>query len=63
MPFDGPGLEYQPDDERLLSFKSLAPPPEKKTNPIVKLLKLPLKILGLPFRLFRRSTQEEASDV
>ena len=53
MPFDGPGLDYQPDDDALVGFQSLMPEPEKKPNPIVAVLKVPLKILALPLRLLR----------
>lgn len=59
MNFKGPGIEHQPSDERLLRFGTLLPEPEKKPNPVVRLLTLPfrllLRLIALPFKLIGRA--------
>jgi hypothetical protein len=51
----GPGLTYEPPPEALTGFGSLMPPPPpKKPGPLVRLLKLPFKLIALPFKLVGR---------
>lgn len=51
----GPGLSYEPPPEALTGFGSLMPPPPpKKPGPLVRLLKLPFKLIALPFKLVGR---------
>ena len=51
MGYDPPGLEQKPDERDLIGFGSLMPPVEKKPGPIGRLIRLPFKILALPFKL------------
>ena len=53
MGYDPPGLEHRPDDKDLIGFGSLMPAPEKKPGVVGRVLRLPGKILALPFRLIR----------
>jgi hypothetical protein len=69
----GPGLTYEPPADALTGFASLMPPPPpKKPNALVRLLKLPFRlvalpfriagrILAFPFRIFRRNDGADAS--
>lgn len=65
MPYEPPGLDYEPDDAQLVGFSSLMPPTSPEAGLLTKLLRLPLLLLLLPlrvakailtapFRLFRR---------
>lgn len=51
MSYDPPGLDELPDDAHLMGFGSLMPPEEKKPSLVVRILKLPLKVLAWPFRI------------
>ncbi len=73
MSYDPPGLDELPDDAHLLGFGTLMPPEEKKPSLVARILKLPLQLLALPFkvvaavvtfpaRLFRRAGDTSVGD-
>jgi len=51
MGFEAPGLEERPDDSALMGYRSLMPAPEKKPSLIGRIVRLPGKIIALPFKL------------
>ena len=51
----GPGLTYEPPPEELTGFASLMPPPPpKKPHALVRLVRLPFRLVALPFRIIGR---------
>ena len=53
MGYNPPGLTERPDDRALAGFASLMPTPLDKPGVLRRVIKAPLVVIGLPFRLAR----------
>lgn len=53
MGFDPPGLEHKPDNATLAGFGSLMPKTDPQPGLISRLVRIPFKLIGLPFRVAR----------